>query len=63
MYILGDSNTYKHVEMWQKVIQMLEDNGSLGKSLAIHCLRHSDTVIEVATPDDFATKAPEGAVI
>lgn len=60
MYLFGDSSTYKHVKMWQHVIQMLEDSNSLGKSLALHCPRHPDTAIEVATPDDFAVKAPEG---
>ena len=60
MYLFGDSNTYKHIKMWQQVIQMLEENGSLGNSLALHCPRHPDTALEVATPDDFATKAPEG---
>lgn len=39
---------------------MLEDNGSLGDSLALHCPRHPNNAIEVATADDFATKAPEG---
>ena len=60
MYIFGNSVTYKHVEMWQQVIQMLEDTGALGLSLGLLCPRHSNTVIEVATPDDFAIKAPEG---
>lgn len=60
MYLIGDSNTYKHVEMWQQVISMLEDGAVLGRSLALHCPRHPNTAIEVSTPDDFAIKAPEG---
>lgn len=60
MYLFGDSSTYKHVEMWQQVIKLLEDSNSIGKSLALHCPRHLDTAIEVTTPDDFAVKAPEG---
>lgn len=39
---------------------MLEDNNAIGRSFALHCPRHPSTAIEVASPDDFATKAPEG---
>ncbi|KAG5978480.1 hypothetical protein E4U55_006169 [Claviceps digitariae] len=33
MYIIGNSNTYKSVPMWQKVIKQLDDEGNFGTEL------------------------------
>lgn len=60
MYIIGNSETYKHVPMWTKVIKLLRESGRMGFTLPLCCPRHPDTAFEVATPDDFLRKAPEG---
>jgi hypothetical protein len=60
MYLIGNSDTYSSVDMWQKVIAMLRANDSVGKSLALCCPRHPDTDAEVQQPDDFHKLSPEG---
>lgn len=60
MYLIGDADTYRNVDMWDKVIQMLEREQNIGPSLELCCPRHPETLIEVSTPDDFSIKAPEG---
>ncbi|KAG6014275.1 hypothetical protein E4U43_006735 [Claviceps pusilla] len=59
MYIIGNSNTYRSVPMWQKVIKRLEDEGNFGSELGLQCPRHPETAIHVSQPDDFAVHAPE----
>ncbi|OAQ64570.2 NFX1-type zinc finger-containing protein 1 [Pochonia chlamydosporia 170] len=53
MYIIGNSNTYKHVPMWHNVIEMLDKRGNIGTSLQLQFLvdrnvaeatQHVDTV-------------------
>ncbi|KAI1914222.1 hypothetical protein LOZ65_005668 [Ophidiomyces ophidiicola] len=64
MYLIGNTNTYAHIPMWQKVINMLRVSDSIGSSLDLCCPRHMDTPIQVSGPDDFpryflvATPAP-----
>ncbi|KAF2680876.1 P-loop containing nucleoside triphosphate hydrolase protein [Lentithecium fluviatile CBS 122367] len=60
MYIIGNSRTSASVPMWSKVLEVLEQQGNIGTSLALCCPRHPDTVIEVAEPADFEQFAPEG---
>ncbi|KAJ5611620.1 hypothetical protein N7528_008725 [Penicillium herquei] len=48
MYIIGNSETSRNVEMWGKVLDMLEQDGNLGPHLELTCPRHPDTPIEVA---------------
>ncbi len=60
MYLIGNSQTYGHVPMWAKVLEILENDGDIGKSLGLCCPRHPDISIEVSTPDDFVRLAPEG---
>ena len=60
MYILGDSQTYKHVPMWARVIDLLHTGGNIGFSLPLCCPQHPDTLIEVTNPEDFLSRAPEG---
>ena len=60
MYIIGNSETYKHVPMWSKVIRLLKDAGNIGPSLPLCCPQHPDVSIEVSTPDGFLREAPEG---
>ncbi|KAL9618549.1 MAG: hypothetical protein Q9160_006733 [Pyrenula sp. 1 TL-2023] len=59
MYLIGDAETYRNVDMWNKVIKMLDDEHNIGPSLSLRCPRHEATLIEVSTPDDFAIKSPE----
>ena len=60
MYLIGNTQTYSSVEMWQKVIDMLGAKDSVGRALALCCPRHVEKAIEVREPDDFATASPEG---
>lgn len=60
MYLIGNTETYSNVPMWQKVIGMLRANDSLGTSLGLCCPRHTATAIHVQEPDDFAKLSPEG---
>lgn len=60
MYLIGNTDTYSHVSMWQKVIGILRAKDSVGSSLQLCCPRHINTVIEVQQPDDFAKFSPEG---
>jgi hypothetical protein len=60
MYLIGNAETYTSVDMWRKVIDMLEAADCVGKSLALSCPRHPATPIEVQEPDDFHKYSPEG---
>lgn len=60
MYLIGNTDTYTNVSMWQKVLDMLRASESVGNSLDLCCPRHKDTVIQVAKPDDFPRFSPEG---
>lgn len=60
MYLIGNADTYSSVNMWQKVINMLRANDSIGSSLALCCPRHPNTAIQVQQPDDFSQWSPEG---
>lgn len=60
MYLIGNSETYSKVQMWQAVIGLLRGSDSVGNSLALCCPRHRETPIEVSEPDDFPRLSPEG---
>ena len=60
MYLIGNSNTYSSVDMWNKVIEILGKENNIGKALELCCPRHPETPISVRSPNDFATLAPEG---
>ena len=60
MYLIGNTDTYSNVLMWQKIINMLRTKDSVGPSLELCCPRHVDTPIQVQQPDDFAKFSPEG---
>lgn len=60
MYIIGNSETSRKVDMWGKVLNILEKDGNLGPRLELTCPRHPDTPIEVKEPEDFEQFSPEG---
>ncbi|KAF1968342.1 hypothetical protein BU23DRAFT_592152 [Bimuria novae-zelandiae CBS 107.79] len=60
MYLIGNTDTYSNVPMWQKVIALLGAKGCVGTSLALCCPRHPDKIISVDQPDDFGKYSPEG---
>lgn len=60
MYIIGNTNTYSNVPMWQKVIDMLRAKDSVGPALQLCCPRHTETAIQIQQPEDFAKFSPEG---
>ena len=60
MYLIGNSDTYSNIGMWQKVINMLRMTDAVGTSLALSCPRHPETEIKVHEPHDFPKVSPEG---
>lgn len=60
MYLIGNSDTYSNIPMWQKVIDLLRASDAVGNSLGLCCPRHQDTPIQVSEPDDFPRQSPEG---
>ncbi|KAF8250326.1 P-loop containing nucleoside triphosphate hydrolase protein [Wilcoxina mikolae CBS 423.85] len=60
MYIIGDAETSRPIDMWAKVLRMLEERGNIGRTLELKCPRHPDIPIHVACADDFTKLAPEG---
>jgi hypothetical protein len=60
MYIIGNTETYARINMWQKVIDMLRAKDFVGDSLELMCPRHPDTVMEVRQPEDFEILSFEG---
>ncbi|KAE8382302.1 hypothetical protein BDV26DRAFT_299696 [Aspergillus bertholletiae] len=60
MYIIGNSETSRGVDMWHKVLNILEEHDNFGTSLELRCPRHPSTPIAVSQPDDFVQFSPEG---
>ncbi|KAL3439805.1 hypothetical protein BJX65DRAFT_317439 [Aspergillus insuetus] len=60
MYLIGNSRTSKGVDMWGKVLDMLERDGNIGGALDLTCPRHPETLIRVSEPDHFVQYSPEG---
>ncbi|KAF1984925.1 NFX1-type zinc finger-containing protein 1 [Aulographum hederae CBS 113979] len=60
MYLIGNTDTYSNVPMWQKVIDMLRAKDFVGPSLDLCCPRHTETPIQIQQPEDFAKFSPEG---
>jgi hypothetical protein len=60
IYLIGNSDTYSNIPMWQKVVDMLRASDAVGNSLGLRCPRHEDTPIEVSEPGDFPRLSPEG---
>jgi superfamily I DNA and/or RNA helicase len=60
MYLVGNTDTYSNVPMWQKVIDMLRAKSFIGLLLELCCPRHMETIINVQQPDDFSKLSPEG---
>lgn len=60
MYIIGNSETSRGVEMWGKVLEILEKDGNVGPRLELSCPRHPDTPIFVTEPENFVQFSPEG---
>ncbi|KAI1370891.1 hypothetical protein F4677DRAFT_339626 [Hypoxylon crocopeplum] len=63
MYLIGNANTYRHVDMWAKVLEILGRDGNIGKELELQCTRHPETPLLVSKADDFLRVAPEGGCI
>jgi hypothetical protein len=60
MFLIGNTDTYSTVDMWQDVIGMLRADESVGSSLSLCCPRHPDKIMEIREPEDFAKYSPEG---
>ncbi|KAK3062656.1 hypothetical protein LTS18_003615 [Coniosporium uncinatum] len=60
MYIFGSASTAASVPMWQDVLELLAENNNVGPRLELERPRHSNSPIEVSSPDDFHRLSPEG---
>src|SRR5579862_7759277 len=60
MYIIGDSNCARTVNMWDKVTDILSKRDQIGPSLRLRCPRHDNAEMYVTKPDDFDLVSPEG---
>lgn len=60
LYLIGNAETMFNAPMWNRVIDLLQEKGSIGRSFGLCCPRHMDTTLEASTPDDFARVSPEG---
>ena len=60
MYLIGNSKTSGSVDMWAKVISLLERDGNIGTQLELQCPRHPETPIWISHPDHFLQFSPEG---
>jgi hypothetical protein len=60
MYLIGNTDTYSNIDMWQTVVQMLRESDSVGRSLGLCCPRHKNTPIEISGPEDIPIFSPEG---
>ncbi|KAK3045532.1 hypothetical protein LTR09_012903 [Extremus antarcticus] len=60
MYLIGNTDTYSNVPMWQKVIDLLRAKDHVGTSWDLCCPRHMNTMIRAQQPTDFAKFSPEG---
>ncbi|KAL4909215.1 hypothetical protein BDW74DRAFT_187491 [Aspergillus multicolor] len=60
MYILGNSETSRHIPMWAQVIKLLKQDDNFGPKLHLECSRHPNAVLVVSEPNDFLRLSPEG---
>lgn len=63
MYLIGNSKTYGHIDMWDQVLSLLDKDGNIGSQLELQCPRHPNTPILVSQPDHFLQFSPEGGCI
>ncbi|CAK7266776.1 hypothetical protein SEPCBS57363_002262 [Sporothrix epigloea] len=60
MYILGNSDTYSGIPMWQSVMTALNADNNMGPSFPLQCPRHPERAFEASLPDHFVQFAPDG---
>jgi len=60
MFIIGNTDTYSNIPMWDTVIGMLRAKNAVDTNLSLCCPRHPDTIMYVKQPEDFALFSPEG---
>ncbi|CAG7918432.1 unnamed protein product [Penicillium olsonii] len=60
MYIIGNSETSRHVPTWAKVLYLLRQGRNIGPALELQCPRHPNTVINVSMPKVLNELSPEG---
>ncbi|NXA73722.1 ZNFX1 protein, partial [Thryothorus ludovicianus] len=59
LYCIGNMRMLGKVPLWNKIIETLEKNGCIGRSLELCCQNHPETKTQVSTGEDF-NKVPEG---
>ncbi|KAF2672899.1 hypothetical protein BT63DRAFT_139280 [Microthyrium microscopicum] len=58
MYLIGNADTYAHIPMWSKVLNMLKEANAIGSAFSLYCPQHQDTDILVSQPEDFEFYSP-----
>ncbi|XP_032931022.1 NFX1-type zinc finger-containing protein 1 isoform X2 [Catharus ustulatus] len=59
LYCIGNMRMLGKVPLWNEIIQTLEKNGHIGRSLELCCQNHPETKTQVSTGEDF-NRVPEG---
>ena len=60
MYIIGNADTARPVQMWSEVLILLARDGNIGDAIELRCPRHRRKQIIVQKPEDFLLHAPDG---
>jgi len=60
MYIIGNADTARPVQMWSEVLTLLGREGNIGDAIELRCPRHQGKQITVRKPEDFLLYAPDG---
>ncbi|KAI6157793.1 hypothetical protein BKA82DRAFT_4061548 [Pisolithus tinctorius] len=64
LYIFGNAdNLSSRSEMWKSIIEELQANDSLGRTLPIACFRHPTKVHHVSQPGQLPQIAPDGGCL
>lgn len=64
LIMIGNAETFqksrKGSEAWEKLIDILGEQGHIYEGLPIRCERHNDRTALLSKPEDFDQKSPDG---
>ncbi|XP_073443902.1 NFX1-type zinc finger-containing protein 1-like isoform X2 [Dendrobates tinctorius] len=59
LYCIGNMQMLSRVSLWKKIIDVLKENGQIGKELQVQCVNHPNTINDLSCSEDF-DNVPEG---
>ena len=60
-YCIGNFNMLReNADIWKSIVSEIEDKGSIGERLSIHCNNHPDYKFSIKYADEFAKYLPTG---